>query len=67
MSDQLLTEVTLYVCDECGYFRAEYSTGRHQTPNPKDPRGRMAVHDLKAVKFVREMSTVSFVRTEGKP
>lgn len=53
MSDKIL-EVTLWVCPECAYWRAEKSTGRHQTVNPDDPYGKLVVHELVPVRFYSE-------------
>jgi hypothetical protein len=44
--------ITVWVCDQCPYWRDQKTTGRHQTPNPDDPRGKMAVHELREAKFV---------------
>jgi len=49
-----ILEVTLWVCPVCAYWRGEKSTGRHQTANPKNPRGHMVVHDLVPVRFYSE-------------
>lgn len=44
--------ISVWVCDECGYWRQEKTTGRHQTTNPADPTGRMVVHLLRSAEFV---------------
>jgi len=53
MSDKIL-EVTLWVCPHCHYWRAQKSTGVHQTDNPEDWRGRQVVHELVPVRFYSE-------------
>lgn len=40
--------ITAWVCDECGYWRQEKSTGVHQTTH-----GLMAVHQLREAVFVQ--------------
>ncbi len=47
----VVMEITAWVCDMCGYWRKEESTRRHQTTNPSDPNGRMAVHILREATF----------------
>ncbi len=44
--------VTVWFCDECGYWRKDESTGVHQTTNPANPNGAMVRHPLRAVEFV---------------
>jgi len=44
--------VKVWYCDECGYWRKEQATGRHQTTNPYDPNGHMVSHQLREVEFV---------------
>ena len=45
--------VTLWVCDECGYYRIEKSTGVHSAMNLDDPRGAYLSHALSPVRFHR--------------
>jgi hypothetical protein len=56
--------ITVWLCDECGYWRKDQATGVHQTSNPDNPRGRMVVHELRAVEFTRS-SSVSAGRVAG--
>jgi hypothetical protein len=48
--------ITVWVCDECDYWRQDKSTGIHQTPNPEDPNGRMARHPLREATFTEAES-----------
>jgi len=48
-----VVEVTLWVCDECGYYRAEERTGVHTATNPADLGGRLLSHKLKPTLFCR--------------
>ena len=47
------TDITIYVCRECGYWRQEERTGVHQTVNPKDPNGKMVRHALRPLLYQR--------------
>lgn len=44
--------ITVWVCDECGYWRQEKTTGVHQTTDPKNPNGSLVKHDLREAEFV---------------
>ena len=44
--------ITVWVCDECGYWRKEKATGVHQTNDPTDWRGRMVTHPLREAVYV---------------
>lgn len=46
-----VTEVTLWVCDECGYSRMEEKTGVHVAYPDSGPGRR---HELTPVTFVRK-------------
>lgn len=54
----MIERVTIWVCDECDYWRLEQRSGVHVTANPDDPNGRMVTHNLKPVVFVREASNI---------
>lgn len=51
--------ITVWFCEICGYWRKEKATGRHQTDNPQDPRGKLVVHDLIAVEFIHAATLVA--------
>jgi hypothetical protein len=51
-------EITVWVCDECDYWRQEQSTGVHQTYIPadratqKETGSRDVIHALRKARFV---------------
>lgn len=44
--------IVVWYCEVCGYWRKEKATAIHQTTNPDDPTGKMAVHVLHPKEFV---------------
>ena len=44
--------ITVWACDECGYWRQEHTTGVHTATNPADPAGPLLRHVLREVSFV---------------
>jgi hypothetical protein len=45
-------EITVWVCDACGYWRQDKSTGVHQTNNPEDWSGKPILHELRKALYV---------------
>lgn len=44
--DRVPLQIVVWACPECGYWRQERSTGVHYIPDPRDPRGHQAMHEL---------------------
>jgi hypothetical protein len=51
-------KITAWICDECGYWRKEKSTGVHQTMSLQDPNGRLVRHELREAVFVECVAAV---------
>lgn len=45
--------ITVWLCDECGYWRKDKSTGIHQTNSSDDPNGKQVRHVLREAEFIR--------------
>lgn len=58
-------EITVWACPTCGYWRDQQTTGRHQTDNPDDPRGRMVVHELERTVYVLPAALSATVAADG--
>ncbi len=43
--------ITVWWCNECGYWRKEQTTGIHAAVNPRDRNGRFLSHPLRPVTF----------------
>lgn len=56
MPEQSRNRITVWFCDQCGYWRKEKATGKHQTNDQENWRGPMVVHELREATFAEVAS-----------
>ncbi len=47
--------ITVWMCDQCDYWRQDKTTGVHTLSNPDDWNGKLLVHALRETEFVERV------------